>query len=113
MMELPAIGVEELAQRLAEADPAVQWVDVREPHEVEVAAIPGFINLPLSQAESWSQNIQAHLDPGKETYVLCHHGMRSAQMTGWLLQQGFERVKNITGGIDAYSQRVDRSVPRY
>jgi rhodanese-related sulfurtransferase len=44
---------------------------------------------------------------------MCHHGMRSAQMCQWLTQQGFTNVKNIVGGIDAYSVGVDSSIPRY
>jgi rhodanese-related sulfurtransferase len=112
MPPLPAITVAELAQCLTEAD-NWQLVDVREPHELAIAQLPGFINLPLSQAEDWSSHIQAHLDPTKATLVLCHHGMRSAQMTGWLLQQGFSDVRNITGGIDAYARTVDRSIPCY
>lgn len=112
MTELPQITVDQIAQCIAENDD-IQLVDVREPNELAVAQLPGFINLPLSQAEQWSKDIQAHLDPEKETLVLCHHGMRSAQMTGWLLQQGFRDVKNISGGIDAYSARVDSAVPRY
>jgi rhodanese-related sulfurtransferase len=118
-MELPAVSVEDLAAKIASTaniatnPDSLQLVDVREPHELELAQISGFINLPLSQAADWSQNIQQYLDPTKETLVLCHHGMRSAQMTGWLLQQGFAQVKNISGGIDAYSARVDRTVPRY
>jgi rhodanese-related sulfurtransferase len=109
---LPQITVEELAQRMAQSDD-LQLVDVREPSELAAAQIVGFLNLPLSQAEQWSQNIQTHLDPDKETFVLCHHGYRSAQMTGWLMQQGFSNVKNIAGGIEAYAVRVDQSVPRY
>ncbi len=116
MPELPAISVTELAQLMAQPVAArddLQLVDVREPHELDIAQLPGYINLPLSQSEVWSTQIQTHLDPTKATLVLCHHGMRSAQMTGWLLQQGFADVKNITGGIDAYSALVDRSIPRY
>jgi rhodanese-related sulfurtransferase len=112
MNALPQISVAAFADRLAQGE-TLQLVDVREPDELATAQLPGFINLPLSQAEDWSPNIQAHLDPTKETLVLCHHGMRSAQMTGWLLQQGFQDVKNITGGIDAYAATVDRSIPRY
>ncbi len=48
-----------------------------------------------------------------ETLVLCHHGIRSAQMCQWLVDQGFTNVKNIMGGIDAYSILVDPSVPQY
>jgi rhodanese-related sulfurtransferase len=112
MNALPQISVADFADRLAQGE-TLQLVDVREPDELATAQLPGFINLPLSQAEDWSANIQAHLDPTQETFVLCHHGMRSAQMTGWLLQQGFQNVKNITGGIDAYAATVDQSVPRY
>jgi rhodanese-related sulfurtransferase len=112
MPELPEISVTELAQRLATSHD-LQLVDVREPSELAIAQIPGFINLALGAAAEWSGNIQAHLDPTKETLVLCHHGMRSAQMTDWLMQQGFSNVKNIAGGIAAYSAQVDPSVPRY
>jgi rhodanese-related sulfurtransferase len=112
MNPLPQISVAKLATKLAEPD-HLQLVDVREPSELATAQLPGFINLPLSESEDWSKDIRAHLDPTKETLVLCHHGMRSAQMTGWLLEQGFTNVQNITGGIDAYAATVDRSVPRY
>lgn len=109
---LPQITVEELARKLA-ASEDLQLVDVREPWEVEAASLQGFINLPLSEAENWSKTIQTSLDPNQETLVLCHHGVRSAQMSQWLIHQGFTQVKNIAGGIDAYSVRVDATVPRY
>ncbi len=112
MLDLPQISVEELAQYLAQAED-LQLVDVRESEELAIAALPGFIHLPLSQSPAWSAEIAKHLDPQKETLVLCHHGMRSAQMAGWLIGQGFSQVKNITGGIDAYSVRVDRTIARY
>ena len=53
------------------------------------------------------------LDPEKETLVLCHHGVRSMRAALFLASQGFQRVKNIEGGIDAYSRQVDSSVPLY
>ncbi|MBK4732455.1 rhodanese-related sulfurtransferase [Oxynema sp. CENA135] len=110
---LPQISVEELARRLAEAPDGLQLIDVREPQEVAIAAIDGFEVLPLSQFEQWSADIRQRFDPDAETLVLCHHGIRSAQMSQWLIAQGFSQVKNISGGIDAYSNRVDPSVPRY
>jgi rhodanese-related sulfurtransferase len=106
------IAVEELAQRLS-SDDSIQLVDVREPQEVRTASINGFVNLPLSQFSEWANDIQTRLDPHQETLVLCHHGVRSAQMCQWLTSQGFTNVKNITGGIDAYSILVDHSVPQY
>jgi len=110
---IPEISVEELAQLLAEPEGDRQLVDVREPQELEIAALPGFINLPLSNYSQWSEQIATYLDPTKETLVLCHHGMRSAQMCQWLLSQGFTNVKNVGGGIHAYAVMVDPAVPTY
>lgn len=110
---IPEISVEELAQQLAEGGSDLQFVDVREPQELAMAQVAGFQNLPLSQFAEWSGTITQSLDPSKETLVMCHHGMRSAQMCQWLMSQGFTNVKNVAGGIDAYSINVDSSVPRY
>ncbi|MGQ9872478.1 rhodanese-like domain-containing protein [Leptodesmis sp.] len=110
---IPEITVEELAQQLAAGGNDRQFVDVREPQELELAKVEGFQNFPLSQFAEWSGTITQQLDPHKETLVLCHHGMRSAQMCQWLINQGFTNVKNVIGGIDAYSIKVDPLVPRY
>lgn len=109
---IPEIQVEELAILLAEGGDR-QLIDVREFQELEIAALSGFIHLPLSEFAEWSGDIQNRLDANKETLVMCHHGMRSAQMCQWLMAQGFTNVKNIAGGIDAYSRIVDSSVPQY
>jgi rhodanese-related sulfurtransferase len=117
MNHLPQITVQELAETLAEnlsgSSNSRQLVDVREAQELAIAQLPGFINLPLSESESWAIDIHSYLNPEVETFVLCHHGMRSAQMCQWLISQGFTNVKNISGGIDAYSIQVDRTIPRY
>lgn len=110
---IPPISVTELAQRMAEASDNLQLIDVREPEELAIAQITGFTNLPLSQFAKWSGQIQSQFDPHAETIVLCHHGVRSAQMCQWLQHQGFTQVKNVTGGIEAYAVLVDDSVPRY
>lgn len=110
---LPETDVETLAQKLAEGDETVQLIDVREPHELELASVPGFVNLPLSQFPAWSETIHTQFDNEAETIVMCHLGMRSAQMCQWLLTQGFTNVKNLSGGIDAYSRRIDNAVPLY
>ncbi len=111
------ISVRELGQILSnlspELIPELQLVDVREAMEVEIAHLPGFQVFSLSEFPTWSKNIATSLDPQKETLVLCHHGVRSAQMCQWLVTQGFSQVKNIVGGIDAYSSSVDSSIPRY
>lgn len=110
---LPETDVETLAQKLTDDPSTVQLIDVREPHELEVASVPHFINLPLSQFPAWSGSIHAQFDNEAETIVMCHLGMRSAQMCQWLIGQGFTNVKNLSGGIEAYSRRIDSSVPRY
>jgi rhodanese-related sulfurtransferase len=110
---IPQISVDELAVRLADKDPQLQLIDVREPHEVETASIKGFEILPLSQYEQWSGQIKTRFNPEAETLIMCHHGIRSAQMCQWLQSIGFTNVKNIAGGIDAYALLVDPSVPRY
>jgi rhodanese-related sulfurtransferase len=107
------ISVEALAQRIVAADVPLQLIDVREPQEIAIAALPNFQVFPLSQSAEWTQTLPTQLDPHGETYVICHHGMRSAQMCQWLIQQGFTNVKNIVGGIDAYSLAVDSSISRY
>jgi rhodanese-related sulfurtransferase len=107
------ISVEELHQRMAESPEGLQLIDVREEEEIEIARLEGFDNLPLSDFAQWSDQIKTRFDRDAETLVLCHHGVRSAQMCQWLLSQGFTNVKNIVGGIDAYSIVVDRSIPRY
>jgi len=109
----PQITVEELAVRLASDESAIQLIDVREPEEVAIAYISGFRVLPLSQYQQWSDQIKNRLNPDTETLVLCHHGVRSAQMCHWLRNNGFTNVKNIAGGIDAYSLTVDPSITRY
>ncbi|XP_050204100.1 rhodanese-like/PpiC domain-containing protein 12, chloroplastic [Mercurialis annua] len=90
-----------------------QLIDVREPDEVEKASLQGFQILPLRQFGSWASEITTKFDPQKDTYVLCHHGMRSLQVAKWLQTQGFKRVFNVAGGIHAYAVKVDPSVPTY
>lgn len=103
-----AITVRELKERLDKGD-NVFLLDVREPHEYSLAKIEGSVLIPLGTLpDSLSQ-----LDRNAEIVAYCHRGMRSADAVGFLLQQGFASVKNLVGGIDAWSVEVDPSVPRY
>ncbi len=102
------ITVQELKGRLDKGD-KVFLLDVREPHEFSMAKIEGSTLIPLGTLpQSLNQ-----LDPTDEIVALCHKGMRSADAVGFLLQQGFSNVKNLIGGIDAWSVEIDHSVPRY
>jgi rhodanese-related sulfurtransferase len=91
----------------------VQLIDVRETDEVEKASLPGFQVLPLRQFGSWGPEIATKFDSNKDTFVLCHHGIRSMQVAKWLQTQGFKRIFNVSGGIHAYSVNVDPSIPTY
>ena len=109
---IPEIDVEQLATLMA-SNPSLQLIDVRERNEVNLAYIPGFDIYPLSEFAEWSDKILTELQPDTETVVICHHGMRSAQLCQWLSMRGFSEVKNVMGGIDAYSRLVDSSIRRY
>ena len=112
-MSIIQITVQELAQRLVGDRQDLQLIDVREHDEVEIAAIAGFTILPLSEYEEWAGDFKEKFDPQVETLVLCHHGMRSAQMCQWLVNQGFTNVKNVEGGIDSYAYIVEPTMAKY
>ena len=112
-MTFTNIDVEQLALLLEDENSEVQFIDVRELQEAEIASLPQFKLLPLSESQQWMNNIKADFDPNLDTVVLCHHGYRSAQMCQWLVSQGFTKVKNVTGGIDAFSVAIDPRIPRY
>jgi rhodanese-related sulfurtransferase len=98
----------ELKERLMRGDD-LRLLDVREPEEVAIAPFPDALHLPMNEIPSQIQT----LDAAAEWVVVCHHGIRSAQVAMYLARMGFERVANLTGGIDRWSLTVDRSVPRY
>lgn len=112
---LQDIQPEELHTKLQDPDflEDAQCIDVREPHEVERASLSGFQVLPLQQFGSWGPEVTTKLDPQKDTYVLCHHGVRSLQVAKWLQTQGFRKIYNIAGGIHAYAVKVDPLIPTY
>jgi rhodanese-related sulfurtransferase len=85
-------------------------LDVRESWEFETAQISGAKLMPMGEVPS-----RAHqeLDPEDHIVVVCHHGVRSMNVTAWLRQQGFEKAQSMRGGIDAWSRRVDGKVPVY
>ena len=88
----------------------LQIIDVREPHEFEFASIPGAQLIPLGQIV----NRICEIPKGKTTVVQCKGGVRSAKAIGYLKDAGFEgRLINLKGGITAWSNDVDPSVPKY
>jgi rhodanese-related sulfurtransferase len=89
---------------------AFTLLDVREPWEFETAHMVGAKLVPMGDVPS-----RAHqeLDPEDHIVVICHHGVRSMNVTAWLRQQGFEKAQSMRGGIDAWSRTVDGNVPVY
>jgi rhodanese-related sulfurtransferase len=113
MQQVPAQEVPARIRAQQAAGQAPVLLDVREPWEVERAS--------ASLAEARLQCIPMNevparlheLDAAQPVWVLCHHGMRSAQVAGFLMRRGFGEVYNVAGGIEAWSCTVDPSVPRY
>jgi rhodanese-related sulfurtransferase len=86
-----------------------RFIDVREPFEFAVAFVDGAEQTPLSSFQEWIDG----LGKEEEIVVMCHHGVRSANLCMFLVSNGFENVSNIEGGIDLWSLEVDSTVPRY
>ncbi len=85
-------------------------LDVREPHEIATAAIPGSVRIPMREVPARLAELG---DKAGRIVVHCHHGGRSLRVTNYLRQQGFQQAQNMSGGIDAWSLEVDPKVPRY
>lgn len=103
------ISPQELKRKLDAGEP-LTLLDVREPWEHETAHIAGSRLIPMGEIPARAEEA---LDPAQHIVVLCHHGVRSLDVTGWLRQQRFEKVQSTRGGIDAWSRLIDPTVPRY
>ena len=103
-----AITPQDLKGRLENGD-TIFLLDVREPWEFSMAKIDGSVLMPLGTLPESLGTLSRE----DEIVAICHMGMRSQSATEFLLQQGFSKVKNLIGGIDAWSVQVDASVPRY
>ncbi len=105
----PEITAEELRQEMEEKGSELVLVDVREPHEWEIAHIEGATLIPLNQLPERL----AELDGHAEIVTHCHHGARSMKALEILKGAGFGKVRSLAGGIDAWAERVEPGMPRY
>jgi molybdopterin/thiamine biosynthesis adenylyltransferase/rhodanese-related sulfurtransferase len=108
-----AVAVDEitpaaLAARLERGE-APLLLDVREPYEWAIARLPEARLVPLNSLPDALDT----LDRSEEIVVYCHHGLRSAAAVDWLHEQGFDRARNLVGGIDRWTLDVDPSMRRY
>jgi len=104
------IDVETLRDKLA-AKEDLMLLDCRECDEHELVRIDGAALVPMSELADRVGELEPHRD--REIVVHCHHGGRSLRVAVWLRQRGFKRVSSLAGGIDAWSERIDPSLPRY
>ena len=105
---IPRIAVQELKRKMDARD-AFELIDVREPFEFEIARIDGAKLIPLGEIPERA----TELDHEQTLIVHCHSGRRSAQAVRLLKQHGFTNVYNLEGGINAWSDVIDPSVPKY
>jgi len=86
-------------------------LDCREPQEFEHCRIDGSVLIPMNETPRRLDELEPYRD--KRIVVHCHHGGRSHNVGQWLIGQGFQRVQNMSGGIDAWSLAIDPEIPRY
>ena len=100
----------ELAAWLADpARPDPLLLDVREPWEFQTCHIAGARHVPMNELPARL----GELDPEAEMVAICHHGARSLHVAHFLARQGFERVHNLAGGVDAWARAIDPAMPVY
>jgi sulfur-carrier protein adenylyltransferase/sulfurtransferase len=105
----PEITAEELRREMDEKGAGLVLIDVREPHEWDIAHIEGARLIPLGQLPERLSELDGH----SEIVTHCHHGVRSMKALAILKGAGFNRVRSLAGGIDAWADRVEVGMPRY
>jgi len=97
------------ASQLKEQPAETILLDVREPQELDIAAVDGALHIPMAEIPARL----AELDKDQTVICMCHLGGRSAQVTAFLTANGFANAVNLTGGISAWSVEVDPNIPIY
>jgi rhodanese-related sulfurtransferase len=100
------------AKAKLDTEPKTILLDVREPHEYQLAHIDGSLLIPMNSIPAELQKLEALADDA-DILVLCHHGVRSLQVAAWLQARGIENAASIRGGIDRWSMEIDPAIPRY
>ncbi len=102
------IDVHALAEMRAAGD-AHTVLDIREPDEVAICAIESSLSIPMQQVPHSLETLPRE----RPLIVLCHHGVRSAMVTDFLRNSGFDSARNLAGGIDAWARLMEPDMPRY
>jgi rhodanese-related sulfurtransferase len=104
------LGVQEARQLLAEQS-AMLLLDCRNQHEFEFVHIEGACFIPMDEISERVREIDEFRS--RRIIVYCHLGGRSLHVASWLRQQGFQQAQSMTGGVDAWAEQIDVSLPRY
>jgi rhodanese-related sulfurtransferase len=111
-MDLPLeVAPAQVKERLDNKE-VLRIIDVRTSEEHAIASIPGALLIPMDTVPAALQRLEALTDEGC-VIVVCHHGVRSLHVVNWLRGQGIENCQSMSGGIEAWSLDIDRSIPRY
>ena len=84
-------------------------IDVREPWEVQICSIENSLSMPMNSIADQC----AGLNPDAETVLICHHGARSMQVALFLERSGFNKLHNLSGGVDAWARQIDPAMSTY
>ena len=103
---MQTLSPQEFKERVAQG---AAMIDVRMPEEVQLAAIPGAVKIPMNELPARL----GELNPQAPLAVFCHHGVRSEMASRFLERNGFTDVAHLAGGIDAWSVEIDSGVSRY
>lgn len=103
------IDVVEVQRKLTAGE--IVLIDCREESEWQTAKIPEAVLLPMSRWAEVLEQLNDYTD--RHIVVHCHHGGRSLRVTRWMRENGFPNTQNMTGGIHAWSQQIDPSIPQY
>ncbi len=103
------VTVQEMKRALEDSKLGIRVIDVREPDEYQIAHVNGVPLLPLS---ALSQRF-TELDPNQQYYIHCKSGVCSLRALEFLREQGFKYLKSVKGGIDAWADEIDHTVPKY
>jgi len=108
-LEISVVQAQSLLRETNETHAPALLIDVREPHELEIAQLNTALHIPLRELP---QKVGT-LPSDRPLLLLCHHGGRSQRATEYLRHLGFENATNVAGGIDAWSEQIDPSLARY
>ena len=100
------------ANHLLSTEGRAVLIDVREPWEFALAKLPDSCLIPMGSVPAELQRLDG-LAENKTLLLLCHHGVRSLQVTAWLRDKGIDDCYSVAGGIDRWSRQIDQSIPLY